>query len=182
MHPRRAGNTPSSSFVGDCNPQAWSSRNFVQVVCLKGRLGPGTNLWGMDGSRTSHGESQCFSGSKGGSNFSKGAWRGSQVTPIRVVGIRSTIMALEWPCAVKLHPQFPARCPRFSQNHSIAGLGLRTSNTQGAPMEPARANSTSCPSSWDPVLWLTQDAERMHQESECAHAKPSQQYPKRLQC
>ena len=53
-------------------------------------------------------------GLQGGSNLSKGAWRGSQVTPIRVVGIRSTTMALEWPCAVKLHPQLPARCPRFS--------------------------------------------------------------------
>ena len=157
-------------------------KKFCSSCLPEGPLGPRDKSLGYGREPHKPWREPVSLGLPGGSNLSKGAWRGSQVTPIRVVGIRSTIMALEWPCAVKLRPQFPARCQCFSQNPSIAGLGLRISNTQGAPMEPAHANSTSCPSSWDPVLWLTQDAERMHQESECAHAKPSQQYPKRLQC
>ena len=45
VRPRRAGNTPSGNFVRDCHPQALCPRSFVPAVSLKGRQGPGTNLW-----------------------------------------------------------------------------------------------------------------------------------------
>ena len=97
---------------------------------------------------------------QGGSGSNKGAWSGSEVTPIRVVGILSMTMTFEWPRAAKLFPQLPARCPHPSQKPSIAGLGLTIFRKQGAHKEPSHAIAASCPSSCDAAASLA-DAQRM---------------------